>query len=706
MALLEIVPALLCIGALSVFLVVKCSIPAGFAPLIVLGTSMLWFALFGIPNLLLAGGWLWYGLGGAACAATFAYKPQNNQYRRLAAPAFVFFLLAGLGVVLYLGIRKPLLHSWDEYTLWMSAAKMMKTNNLLYTVVPSGWAWAATQTPGLFSLGYFVQFFGSFAEWKVYAAYGLLYIAVVAALIGNLSYKQYKLAVPLAFVGMLVPWFFDVDAVVSDVRLVWLKSYGDLASGLLFGGVLLVYLGLRRAKAPLWPVGVLLAALSCIKENTFVLALVAAGILCCDFVFLGDKPTIPVLPFFTRLKRRFQKGQGPRRWPQPGRYPLAGRLGRAAVFMASAVLPLLVWNRYIGWVVAQRQQAGQVGVTNISPMQAMVKFFHMITGREEMTEQLRIVMRHMVAAFLGTKVESGSEPGKIFTIGSINMLGSPLITTLFIAGIFVAGILLASHSGLRKRGVLMLLLSAGGFAGYFLTSVVSYGLIIKYTEAVGLASFNRYMNAYFIGWFLLAVGYFALAARDGRPYGVAPAGLLALACGMLLLTVRMLPLQYSDVGYPDAFFNPTRKEQALAAAARGVMEGPSTNTFFVSQGDSTGQKWFRYSYQLLPVILDYSGRTESGETGGGGGTYGPPGEGEGIPQYHEYTPQMLQEYMTKEGIGYLFAETIDQRFVDAYAKLFTDGLEEALAGHTVLYRVQGEGASLRLVPVAMEVPPR
>ena len=123
------------------------------------------------------------------------------------------FIIAEAGVnhngcLLYTSIRQPLFSDFDEFSFWGTAAKLTKVNDTLYTECEVGWAWQATQNPGLITLSYFLQFLGSFAPWKVYLAYDALLFACFGAVLGATGWKKYENAVALGLICWCVPWFF------------------------------------------------------------------------------------------------------------------------------------------------------------------------------------------------------------------------------------------------------------------------------------------------------------------------------------------------------------------------------------------------------------------------------------------------------------------------------------------------------------------
>lgn len=699
MYLLDPFLALASVLAVSIFLVLKAKIPAPFAPLIALCAAPLWLTLWGLAGLLQLGGWLWYLLAAVLLVVAVEYKAGSNNYKKLASPAFVLFFAAALSAALYLAIRQPMLHEWDEFSLWGTGVKLMKVTGQMHTVAPMGWAWSATQTPTLLMTGYFAQIFGAFAAWKIYAGYAFLLLAVVAAVVGTIPAASYSISVPVAFIGLLTPWAFAIYNRKYAATPVWLLSYGDIPAGMLLGGTLALYFGLRREKAPLWPVFIPLAALALVKDNTFVFALVAAGIMVADLLLFADRaknaPRLRrrVASLFTRDKKKAWQ-------PQPGSYTLAKRLGLSAGFFAAAALPFVVWNRHIAAVVAQRAAAGEVASTSEDLLTVVIICFKMLFNIEPRTPQFSQALSNMLEAYFSIGLKRG--PGGIPLPDDyypISMFGGNIVITLLIVGIFAAAIIFAGKGALRRRAAVALGLSAGGFVGYYLLLLFSYGRIFK---SAALISYNRYITAYYIGWFLLAVCFLALAARECKPHSFARLAALALAVVMVLRTGVLLPLQNSDVGYPDAFFTAHRTEEKIAQSVLAALpdEGEGRpRVFFVSQGDSFGERWFHYSYWLLPALVDYSINA--------GGSLTAPLPGRVMSEeYKLVTAIGLQKYLTKSGCEYMMVERLDDEFIQSYKALFTDELAGAVQRTTLLYRVVGEGLSLRLEPVEMEVPPR
>ena len=119
-------------------------------------------------------------------AASGSRRPAGSTgaAQRLFTPGSVLFLGHGAGVHGLLFVRQPMATDFDELSLWATAVKITKVNDSLYATAELGTPWAATQNPGLPLLAYFFQFFGDYADWKIYIGYDILYFSVFAAVVG------------------------------------------------------------------------------------------------------------------------------------------------------------------------------------------------------------------------------------------------------------------------------------------------------------------------------------------------------------------------------------------------------------------------------------------------------------------------------------------------------------------------------------------
>lgn len=77
-----------------------------------------------------------------------------------------------------------------------------------------------------------------------------------------------------------------------------MTAYGDVPAGLALGGAVALWLALRKTGGPKWAVLPVLALAANIKANTFVLSLVAAGLMAVDAWLFAEHPSraLPAAP--------------------------------------------------------------------------------------------------------------------------------------------------------------------------------------------------------------------------------------------------------------------------------------------------------------------------------------------------------------------------------------------------------------------------
>lgn len=672
MELLCVAAALAALFLLCAFFTLRAGVPAALAPLTALGCIAAWLTLTGMADVLLPGTVLLYlacaGLGVWALAPVRGRRPR---LRALATPGAALFWGLALAFAVYFFIRQPMANSFDELSFWATAVKLTKANNRLYPTAVLGTPWPATQNPGLAVLSYFFSFFGAFSDWKIYLAYDVLAFAVYAAVLGALPWRRFRLAVPLAAILWCVPYFFTVYNHEIYLVDVYMTSYGDIPAGLVLGGAVALWLAVRRS-GPRWAVLPVLALAANIKANTFVLALVAAGLVAADAWLWPDGS--------------FRRGLG-------------RRTGFAAACFAAPLAVYYLWNvRYVGMIVAKNAAEGGTGETSLPLSGVVVNGLRMLLGGQGAPEY-----EPRRAQFFTAIQDMGAQ---FFTpAGRMSMIGQGVVVVAFILAVFVLAMLVVGRGRLCARIGLTALLSLVCFGGYNLELALCYGFIFKPDQAAALTDYNRYIYSYYIGWFLIALACLVLAlqaAEETSPRPLRPlagqGAVLLLAFAMLFRQGQLVLPQLTVLGFSDSEFADRRIQRAEAEEVLAHLT-PQDRVFFVSQGDD-GMRWFAAVYDFYPVIIDYSGDDKAG--GGGGGTFGLaelcPDSGVENRYYHPYTAQQFDAVVRASGCSYLYLQRLDDTFVASYAGLFTDSLQAALDGETVLYRVEEAG----FAPVEME----
>ena len=698
MELLCIFAALAVLFLFCAFLTLKCNLHAALAPLTALGIAVAWLTAAGMANLLLPGTvLLWAVFAGSGVWALVPHKGQRPAYRRLVTPGAVLFWGMALAFAVYFFIRQPLATKYDELSLWATAVKVTKADNRLYALATLGTPWPQTQNPGLPLLSYFFQFLGHYADWKIYVAYDVLAAAVFAAVLGGLNFRQYRIAVPLAAICWFAPWFLTVYNHTIYLDTTYMTAYGDVPAGLALGGAVALWLALRKTGGPKWAVLPVLALAANIKANTFVLALVAAGLVAVDEWLFADDGD-------------FRAG-------------LLPRTGFSVACFAAPMAIYYLWNvRYVGWLVSRSASDSGVGETSAPLSAVVVNGIKILLGQPvegfyaEREAQFRTAMADMGHQFWTSD-------------GKLSMIGQGRNVVALIAIVFVVAILAAASNRLKARIAVIGALSGVCFLGYNLMLALSYGFIFVPFQAEQLVDYNRYIYSYYIGWFILALGCLSVAlllqitvkgGADGptavftavrrQPQAVFELFVLTLACGMLFRQSQLILPQLSVLGFADSEFTDRRAERAEAELVCSYL-APDDRVFYVGQGDN-GEGWFSAVFDFYPILVDYSGTVttdpDTGETKmiGGGGELGlpelQPGEGVKNTYYHAFTAEELDGIVRGNGCTVLYIQTLDDIFVQSYADLFTDKLAAAQSGETLLYRVTDAG----FAPMQMEVSAR
>ena len=680
MELLCVMAALAALFLGSAALTLKARMPAGLTPLVTLSCIVAVLTLAGMAGVLYPAAWAVYAL--CAAGGVWALLPpkeaKKRYYAQLATPGSVTFWALALAFAVYFFLRQPMATVSDEFSLWATAVKVTKVDNSLYSTATLGTPWAVTQNPGLPLLSYFFQFFGQYADWKIYLAYDVLFFAVYAAVLSVLPWKQWRVAVPMAAVLWVTPFFFTVYNHTIYLTTVYLSSYGDIPAGLVFGSAVAVWLALRQQDGPRWAVLPVLALAANLKANDFVLSLAAAGLIAVDAWLLCDG--------------KFKQG-------------LARRTGFAVACFAAPMLIYYFWNiRYVGILVAKSASEGGTGETS-APLSAVV-----ING-------IKILLGQPVEGFYAERqsqfTQAMADMGHQFwtSDGRLSMIGQGRNVVVLILLVFLVAAICARGRQLKLRIGCIGVLSLACFVGYNLMLALSYGFIFKPDQAVGLVDYNRYIYTYYIGWFFMALACWstALQTADGEQKASArhwialagQAGVLLMAAAMLVRVNGMILPQLSVLGFSDGEFADRKTARTEADWLRSDYLNENDRVFFVSQGDN-GEHWFSAVFDFYPVLVDYSGVGATQE--GGGGTFGLPElepQEEGVKQryYHPYTAERLDETVRANGCTVLYLQKIDDIFVQSYQNLFTDHLAAAQAGQTLLYRVTDAGYE----PVTMQM---
>ena len=661
--LLEVLLVLLALWGLCTALVRRSGLPASLAPLAVLSLVLLVLLAAGMADCLRPAAYVLLALGWALGAAegVTALRRKNGRLllAALAAPGGALFWGGAAALALWLCRLRPEFLSFDEYSFWGLAASLTTRTGRLYTVCETGLPWQMTQFAALPLAGFFFQPSGVFAAWRAIFAADVLLLAALAAAVAPAEKGGARLWGPPALAALLLPTIFSVTSHTAALNGAWLEFLGDLPAGVLFGGAVAFWLAVREQGRNLrWLALPVLCLAGNIKSNTFVLALAAAGIIAVDAVCFAPA----------------SEGRGPR--------ALAGRLGFGAACLAAPAAQYLLWSRYTAGLVQANAASGGMGDTMNASLPAVVaNGVRMLLGGtgEAFFEQHRADLFAYKAA-----META------FLQQPVSALGAGAAVCGCIACLLLAALLLAPDRRERLRVAAAALCSAGCYLGYGLMLLLSYAFVLKDSTPDSLASYARYMDSCYAGWMLLALAMLARQAAASRRQVPARAAALAVGALAAALVLWQTEPQFTVLGASRGEYAAVRSERSLAARTCAALS-PEDRVFLVCQGD-TGYYWFLYAEALLPNILVY---------GAGGGTYGLPGQGEGIAYYQPCTPEQFAALVEEGDADYLLVARSDDIFYESYAGLFTDGLAAAAEG-PALYRVTAAGYEPAALPSAEE----
>ncbi|MEG0878222.1 MAG: hypothetical protein RSF00_06040 [Oscillospiraceae bacterium] len=621
--------SLVAVLALSAFSVRRFKLASGLAPLAVLSGSIIYFFLVGCLGFLQIGGYVYFAISAAACVYLVATN-KKEQWKSLLTPGFILFCLLCVTCLVVFAIRKPILYEWDEYSFWGTAAKLTKDNNMLHAAVKFGWPWAATQKPGLPILSYIFNFFGEFAEWRLYFAYDTLLFAVAAAAIGGLSIKKWHIAVPIALAALVMPFFHIYTRMIYFMQS-YLSSYADMPMGILMGGALCAYYYLsRHGGKGLWSVALMLGAVALCKDTGLPLSFVAAGIITIDILFCQKNAQ------FTFAKLRGG----------------AAKAGTIFMLFATSAAMYKIWSIYLSNLgVAQGNVGGEADLSPFALMLNGVLLLFGINNTEQtamFAEKFMLVRDNMISSFLHDNV---------------TMVGPGIVVFALMFAILALTVFLSRDKLHRRRTVLYGVFASLGFLAYYVFIGFTYVFVFKGKAGVQLQDYNRYVTCYYVAMLVGAFALLAIGAQGGSRYRDLLTGVcITLGVCMLVLFGRFVQKQLCVIDYPDVVYDASRNIKKSAQRITDKMP-EDARVFFVSPKDD-GELWFSYSYELYPNILDFSW--------GGGPIADPAVMADGEEVNYKISKGQLAAYLVQSDCGYVYINDSDELFKRSYGELFED----------------------------------
>lgn len=661
MPLLSGILALLAVSLYSAALGRRFKLDPGLLALPVIAGGSIWLCLWGMAGLLKAGGWAFY-LAAGALAVWLAWKKElAKTLKGLLCPGFVTFLLAAAFFLAVFSATKPLFTQTDEFSLWGSAAKLTKLQDMLHPAAP-GNLLARTATPALMLVSYLFQFFGAgFSEWSAYFALNALLAAAVGA-VASLPRADKAGAAVMAACGFLVPYFFSAPS-LGGISNIYLSFMGDLPLGFVFGAGLCVWFSLRqRPAAALCLTGLLAAFLVLTKDVGLAYGCILVGLVCADRLFCAPKRGIA-----RRLKDT----------------------ALAAVTILPGGLAYLGWSRYVAAVTGLGKTTVGSEIHEISQGQAMAEGVAQLLGFMEPTEKFAQVRNAMLAS--------------PFTIPVCLLGGGALALALI--WLVLAAAALAAPKGERLRPVCLGVFGTLALGAFLIFHLFLYVYNFRETDAANLQDYIRYIGPYYMGFFLMSLGllarYAAAESRAAKLAGALPAAVLAGFC--VLIAWRGLPTA-GFWNYPRSVYSVREDVKARAEAVNELLDWEDT-VLLISQGD-TAIRWNYYGFELNATLARGFGGFGYGHEGDYNwdtthmNIVSPEAAGEGVPEVYSYqtvaSAEDLRLFLLDKKYTHVLVDASDDYIADVIGPAFgCQGLPDDKPDEPVLLAIEYDGDAVR-----------
>lgn len=651
--------------AISLFLITRLRLNASIAPFFTILGISLTMCIFSMFNLLVVSVWLI--LAFAACCVIYIFVFSKvivaDVARQFFTPGMVFFIVTSVFFFIALDYRNPPFLIWDEFSFWGTAAKAVFQHNQLYTLFTSSMI-NNSYAPTLPLWSYFIQFFGmDFIEWKVYLAYDMLAMSVMAILFARLKWKNViTIVVLFAFSLTSLYMFWDAYNLI-----LYCTSYADLTIGVVFGGVILSYFFGSDNNLMRWIVTLVgLFTLPLIKDIGMALGLIAAGIIFIDMLISGNYPVKTLV-------------KSEKKWT---------RILLPLLLFAVVLLSYNMWNVHY-------QAATGISRATVPYEYSVIEIF---SGKDSYFNEIVDLMREML------------QEEEVVSFWSINTM-----ITVFTLIPIVTGALTLDKKKILRLAIFSVFM-LGGFALYYLFMAYSYTAIFAHDYQ--LPSLSRYLSTYFAGWLLATIGVcmselvvpkFKSAAKSDRAtkpqciwyliksywHKLNRKGLVTGTIAAALLVVFVF--QCNTVPAEQYVFLSKKIEfhQSSQYIIRTNMQRfngfydyitDNDRIYFICQ-ESNGNEWFIFNYESMPA---YTVNTL------GGGNFIDPAmpDGEKLGLYDARVGrQDFIDYVRQERINLLYVYRVNDYFSETFGSMFTDELAGFYNGSVAFYYVVDNGGS-------------
>lgn len=493
-------------------------------------------------------------------AALKVSKDKNySEVKEFFSPGVVLFILFSLGITFWFAYRQPMFSTWDEFSFWGTAHKLVKINEALYTFYESSMI-GTTTPPALSVLAYIFQFFAAgFSEWVCYVAYDIMYFACFSALIAKFKWKDFPVAALGYITGFFSIYLFRIYTKLIYLEPLYMCTLADIPLGVMFAACFIIYFNTKDKVKGVLCVLPSIIMLTLIKDMGFAFANIIVMMIFFDLLVSKDVVKIgKIKGFFAKVILTF------------------------TVFAAN-ILAFMSWTIHMASAMeVNRFELG--GEANMGMAEMVITGLTQLFSSQPI-EKFSIIKQTMIDAFFDYK---------------IMFFGTGLTAVLVIGVIFLLAIIFLKENNDRLKAFMVWLTSAIGFVGYYIFHIFLYVFIFK-DNGYGLTSYSRYMASYYTGWFLLAVAVLLWACYKNRNKilpKLAVFAICALVTGIFFICVS--PLNAFD-GYDEISFSTHKTIKAKAESIKDVVE-EGDRIYCISIGDN-GERWFIYTFELASNVI-------------------------------------------------------------------------------------------------------
>ena len=564
------------------------------------------------------------------------YKNKNyiaEKTKTFFSPGVVFFVLSSLLMLAFLCVKQPLIHGWDEYSFWGMSRKLIKEHGQLYTYYPSSML-GKSYPPALPLLVYFFQpFGGEFIEWASFFAYDVLLFACFCAFTAAFDNKNKNIAFMSFLTAFLAPFFFAVRTLQSFMDPAYISLYSDFPLAIVFSGIVAIYFFSESNDGKdILSILPTMIFLSFIKDMGFALSCIALFIIFFDLLVYKKDYT------FAKLKGFFAK------------------CAAALIMLVTTFGSFMSWSYHMVKVLAidRSDLGGSAGMSPVGVVLNGIK--ELLIGPQ--TEKFAFMENRFITALFDVKV---------------SMIGPGIMVIGMITVIFIIAFILSDKKG-RKRCAMMYVTSFIGFVGYYIFHLFLYVYIFG-NEAYSLASYERYIYTYYLGWLNIALINLYYSAAKGKKI-LAKTATIGFACCMLLVFGFYTEPENIFVGVNDTMYG-TRK--AIHAKADVIRDNLDENSVvYLYCGEDYGEKWFTYTFELSESYIipnkDIQARGNK-----------------------EKRIDELRDRFEKYGVTHVVVDTASKVFEDDFGELFDVGMYGIGGNNIACYEVDYDTFTFRFV---------